>query len=54
MSQENTSSKMKNMQITNKSGKYYYTQDWVQNPFSRDFASEIAFAFALLWLDHKG
>ena len=26
---------------------------WVQNPFCRDFASEIAFAFALVWLDHK-
>ena len=27
--------------------------NWVQNPFCRDFTSEIAFAFALVWLDHK-
>ena len=26
---------------------------WVQNPFCRDIASKIAFAFALVWLDHN-
>ena len=25
---------------------------WVQNPFCYDFASKIAFTFALVWLDH--
>ena len=28
--------------------------NWVQNPFCHDFASEIAFAFILVWLDHYG
>ena len=27
--------------------------NWVQNPFCHDFASEIAFAFALVWLHHS-
>ena len=28
------------------------TGNWLRNPFCRDFASEIAFAFALVWLNH--
>ena len=26
--------------------------NWVQNPFCHDFTGEIAFTFALVWLDH--
>ena len=30
----------------------YVAGNWIQNPFCRDFASGIAFAFSLVWLDH--
>ena len=30
-----------------------FTDNWVQKPFCRDFVSEIAFAFAFVWLDYN-